>query len=327
MPQDRSKDSDSATVVVRRKPAGPKLDSPKTERPEAAPPVSTAPKTVVPKRPLPAAPAPEPIKPAPPSATVAPPLRRESADGIVKLTLNRPDARNALSRPLMAALQAQLGTIAKDRSVKVVIIAAKGPAFCAGHDLKEVRANPGREFYEGLFADCSALMQTIVSLPQPVIAEVQGMAYAAGCQLVATCDLAVAADVATFCTPGVNIGLFCSTPMVATSRNMPRKKMMEMLLLGDAISAMEAKQLGLVNKVVSASKLANETRAMATAIASKLPLVVKIGKEAFYKQLEMPLAQAYDYASRVMTENMLARDAEEGIDEFLQKRGPQWEGR
>jgi len=266
-------------------------------------------------------------KPAPPAATVAPPLRRESSDGIAKLTLNRPDARNALSRPLMAALQAALGTIANDRTIKVVVIAAKGPAFCAGHDLKEIRANPGRAAYEALFEDCSRLMQSIMALPQPVIAEVQGMAYAAGCQLVATCDLAVAADTATFCTPGVNIGLFCSTPMVAASRNLPRKKMMEMLLLGDAISAAEAKQLGLVNRVTTPAKLAAETRALAATIAQKSPLVVKIGKEAFYRQLEMPLAEAYDYASRVMTENMLARDAEEGIDAFLEKRKPSWEGR
>ena len=248
-------------------------------------------------------------------------------DGIATLTLNRPAARNALSVGLMGELQNALDAIATDRKIKVVVIGAEGPAFCAGHDLKEIRANPGRAAYETLFAQCSRLMQSIVTLPQPVIAKVQGFAYAAGCQLVATCDLAVAADTATFCTPGINIGLFCSTPMVAASRNLPRKKMMEMLLLGDAIPAADARDLGLVNRVVAPAKLEAETRALAEAIAKKSPLVVKIGKEAFYRQLEMPLADAYAYTSRVMTENMLARDAEEGIDAFLEKRPPKWEGR
>ena len=254
-------------------------------------------------------------------------LLRADRDGIATLTLNRPGARNALSQALMAELQAALDGIAKDRNVKVVIVGASGAAFCAGHDLKEVRAHPGRAAYDALFAQCSRLMQSIVTLPQPVIASVQGFAYAAGCQLVATCDLALAADTATFCTPGVNIGLFCSTPMVAASRNLPRKKMMEMLLLGEAISAQEALDRGLVNRVVAPAQLEAETRAMANTIAGKSPLVVKIGKKAFYRQLEMPLADAYDYASRVMTENMLARDAEEGIDAFLEKRAPKWEGR
>lgn len=264
---------------------------------------------------------------APPAQAAQPLLLRADRDGIATLTLNRPGARNALSVALMSELQAALDAIAKDRAIKVVIIGAEGPAFCAGHDLKEVRAHPGRAAYEALFAQCSRLMQSIVKLPQPVIAEVQGFAYAAGCQLVATCDLAVAADTATFCTPGVNIGLFCSTPMVAASRNLPRKKMMEMLLLGDATPAKEARDLGLVNRVVSPTKLEAETRAMAEKIARKSPLVVKIGKDAFYRQLEMPLAEAYAYTSRVMTENMLARDAEEGIDAFLEKREPKWEGR
>jgi enoyl-CoA hydratase/carnithine racemase len=252
---------------------------------------------------------------------------RDVRDGVVTLTLNRPAARNALSTGLMSALQAELDAIAVDRAIKVVIVTATGLAFCAGHDLKDIRANPGRAAYEALFAQCSRLMQSIVRLPQPVIAEVQGFAYAAGCQFVASCDLAVAAESATFCTPGVNIGLFCSTPMVAVSRNLPRKKVMEMLLTGDAISAREAERFGLVNRVVPADKLAAETRALAETIAAKSPLVVKIGKEAFYRQLELPLAEAYDYASRVMTENMLARDAEEGIDAFLEKRAPKWEGR
>src|SRR5690348_8149140 len=179
------------------------------------------------------------------AANAGPILKRANAGGIATLMLNRPAARNALSVGLMSALQDALDAIAEDRTIKVVIIGAEGPAFCAGHDLKEVRANPGRAAYEALFAQCSRLMQSIVKLPQPVIAKVQGFAYAAGCQLVASCDLAVAAETATFCTPGVNIGLFCSTPMVAASRNLPRKKMMEMLLLGDAIPAKDAMQLGL----------------------------------------------------------------------------------
>jgi enoyl-CoA hydratase/carnithine racemase len=254
-------------------------------------------------------------------------LLRADCDGIATLTLNRPAARNALSVELMGELQAALDAVATDRKIKVVIIGAEGPAYCAGHDLKEVRANPGRAAYEALFEQCSRLMQSIVKLPQPVIAKVQGFAYAAGCQLVASCDLAVAADTATFCTPGVNIGLFCSTPMVAASRNLPRKQMMEMLLLGEAIPAAEARDLGLVNRVVAPVKLEADTRALAETIAKKSPLVVRIGKEAFYRQLEMPLAEAYAYTSRVMTENMLARDAEEGIDAFIEKREPKWEGR
>src|SRR5687768_1177443 len=198
-----------------------------------------------------------------PAQAAEPILKRADRDAVATLTLNRPGARNALSIGLMSALQDALDSIAKDRAIKVVVIGAEGPAFCAGHDLKEVRANPGRVAYEALFDQCSRLMQTVVKLPQPVIAQVQGFAYAAGCQLVATCDLAVAADTATFCTPGINIGLFCSTPMVAASRNLPRKKMMEMLLLGDAIPAAEAKDLGLVNRVVPPAKLDAETRALA----------------------------------------------------------------
>ena len=214
-----------------------------------------------------------------------------------------------------------------DRSVKVVIIAANGAAFCAGHDLKEIRANPGQHHYEALFEACSKVMQTIQRLPQPVIAQVQASAYAAGSQLVATSDLAVAGESATFCTPGVNIGLFCSTPMVATTRNLGRKQAMEMLLTGEAIGAAKAAEWGLVNRVVPDEKLAESTMELARLIAEKSPLTVAIGKVAFYRQIEMPLEQAYDYASRVMTENMLARDAEEGIDAFLQKRPPVWEGR
>jgi enoyl-CoA hydratase/carnithine racemase len=258
----------------------------------------------------------------------SPVLRAQPAAGVVRLTLNRPRAYNSLSVGLMTALQAELDAIKAARdSVKVVIIAANGPGFCAGHDLKEVRANPGRQQYEALFRQCSMLMQSVVALPQPVIAQVHGVASAAGCQLVASCDLAVAADSARFSTPGVNIGLFCSTPMVALSRNMSRKHAMEMLLTGDLLPAARAAEIGLVNRVVPEAGLADAALALAQQIAAKSPLTVKIGKEAFYRQNEMPLAQAYDYASRVMTENMLARDAEEGIDAFIEKRDPKWEGR
>ncbi|WP_298725503.1 enoyl-CoA hydratase [uncultured Ferrovibrio sp.] len=256
----------------------------------------------------------------------APVLRDQPETGIVRLTLNRPKAYNSLSSGLMAALQAELDTIKADRSIKAVIIAGNGPGFCAGHDLKEIRANPGRQNYEALFRQCSMLMQSIVALPQPVIARVHGIATAAGCQLVASCDLAVAAETARFATPGVNIGLFCSTPMVALSRNVSRKHAMEMLLTGEMIPAHRAEAMGLVNQVVSEAELDEAALAFARLIAAKSPLTVKIGKEAFYRQLEMPLAQAYDYASRVMTENLLARDAEEGIDAFLQKRPPTWQG-
>jgi enoyl-CoA hydratase/carnithine racemase len=258
----------------------------------------------------------------------SPVLRAEPEAGIVRLTLNRPGAYNSLSVGLMTALQAELDAIkAAQNSVKVVIIAANGPGFCAGHDLKEVRANPGRRSYEALFRQCSVLMQSVVALPQPVIAQVHGVASAAGCQLVASCDLAVAAETARFATPGVNIGLFCSTPMVALSRNVSRKHAMEMLLTGELLPAARAAEIGLVNRVVPEAGLAEAALAVARQIASKSPLTVKIGKEAFYRQIDMPLAEAYDYASRVMTENMLARDAEEGIDAFIEKRAPEWEGR
>ncbi|HET6307046.1 MAG TPA: enoyl-CoA hydratase [Rhodopila sp.] len=253
-------------------------------------------------------------------------LLRHESDGISTLTLNRPAARNALSIDLMQALDATLAAIAADRSVKVVIIQGNGPAFCAGHDLRELRANPTRQAYEQVFALCSRLMQRIVRLPQPVIAQVHGVATAAGCQLVASADLAVAAETARFATPGVNIGLFCSTPMVALSRAVGRKAAMEMLLTGDMIDAARARDLGLVNRVVPDAGLPQATRDLAAQIAGKSPLTVAIGKEAFYRQAEMDLSHAYDYAAEVMTRNMLARDAEEGIDAFLQKRPPQWSG-
>jgi enoyl-CoA hydratase/carnithine racemase len=251
-------------------------------------------------------------------------LRHDSA-GIATLTLNRPAARNALSMALMQALDTQLTAIAEDPAIKVVIIAANGPAFCAGHDLREIRSTPTRTAYEQLFALCSRLMQRIVHLPKPVIAQVHGIATA-GCQLVASTDLAIAADTAHFATPGVDIGLFCSTPMVALSRAVGRKAAMEMLLTGDMVPAARAKELGLINRTVPAADLPHATLALATQIAAKSPLTVAIGKQAFYRQAEMDLAAAYDYASDVMTRNMLAHDAAEGIDAFLAKRQPQWTG-
>jgi enoyl-CoA hydratase/carnithine racemase len=260
-------------------------------------------------------------------AQEAPVLLRSDDDGITTLTLNRPAARNALSVGLMSAVQEALDAIARDARVKVVILAGNGPAFCAGHDLKEMRANPGREAYQALFAQCSRMMMTITRLPKPVIAKVHGIATAAGCQLVATCDLAVAARSARFATPGVNIGLFCSTPMVALSRAVGRKASMEMLLTGEMIGAERAEQLGLVNRAVDPERLDVEVTALARLIASKSPLVLAIGKEAFYRQVELDLDAAYEYASEVMTQNMLARDAEEGIDAFLEKRPPNWCGR
>jgi len=251
---------------------------------------------------------------------------RSNSDGVATLTLNRPAARNALSTGLMAALIDALDTLADDRTIKVVILAATGPAFCAGHDLKEMRSRPREEAHAALFDQCSQLMKSIVRLPKPVIAQVHATATAAGCQLVASCDLAVTADSARFATPGVNIGLFCSTPMVALSRNVAPKHAMEMLLTGDLISATDAHRIGLVNRVVPAEQLVEATQALAQQIASKSPLSVAIGKEAFYRQAEMNLDDAYAYASAVMTRNMMADDAAEGIDAFLTKRVPTWRG-
>ncbi len=253
-------------------------------------------------------------------------LLREDRDGIATLTMNRPQARNALSMGLMGELLEGLSALARDASVKVVILAGAGPGFCAGHDLRELRSQPRREVYQAVFRRCSELMLALQRLPKPVIARVQGVATAAGCQLVATCDLAVAAEEARFATPGVNIGLFCSTPMVALSRAVPRKQAMEMLLTGDMVGAARAQAIGLVNRVVPAADLEDATLELARRIASKSPLTVKIGKEAFYRQAEMEVAAAYAYASEVMTENMLARDAAEGIDAFLAKREPVWRG-
>jgi enoyl-CoA hydratase/carnithine racemase len=253
-------------------------------------------------------------------------LLRRDADGVAWLTLNRPGARNALSIALMRALVDELAKIEHDPAVKVVVIGGAGPVFCAGHDLRELRADPKREAYEATFKLCSRLMTAIVRLPKPVIARVHGVATAAGCQLVASCDLAVAADTARFATPGVNIGLFCSTPMVALSRAVGRKAAMEMLLTGELIDAPRAYALGLVNRVVSDAALDAEVAALAGQIVVKSPLTLAIGKEAFYRQAEMGLDEAYAFTSEVMTRNMLARDAAEGIDAFLGKRRPVWTG-
>ncbi len=246
---------------------------------------------------------------------------------VLRLTLNRANARNALSAGLIAALQSALDTV--PAGVRAVVLAADGPAFSSGHDLKEMTAHRddadgGKAAFAMLFAQCSKLMQTIVRLPVPVIAKVQGIATAAGCQLVASCDLAIASSEAKFATPGVNIGLFCSTPMVALSRNVAPKHAMEMLLTGEMIGADRAREIGLVNRVVPPAALEAETMALARLIASKPRRTVKIGKEAFYNQLEMGLAAAYDHASEVMTLNMLEGEACEGIGAFVEKREPRW---
>jgi enoyl-CoA hydratase/carnithine racemase len=263
------------------------------------------------------------IGPAPDAAV----LLRADTDGMATLTLNRPAQRNALSLALMAALTAELDAIAGDPSVKVVVIAGAGPAFCAGHDLRELRAVATRETYETTFDACRTLMLQITRLPKPVIARVHGVATAAGCQLVATCDLAVAEEGARFATPGVDIGLFCSTPMVALTRAVPRKQAMEMLLTGDMVPAARAREIGLVNRVVPAHRLDDEVTGLARQIAGKSPLTLAIGKEAFYRQIDLDLEAAYAYASEVMVRNMMARDAAEGIDAFIEKRRPTWQGR
>jgi enoyl-CoA hydratase/carnithine racemase len=259
-------------------------------------------------------------------------LLREDVEGVAVLTLNQPQSRNSLSEAMLEALGDALTAIAHDDTVRVVVLAANGPAFSAGHDLKELSRHRsdedrGRAYFKHIMTMCSAMMQQIVTLPQPVIAAVQGMATAAGCQLVASCDLAIASRAAKFATPGVNIGLFCSTPMVALARNVSRKHAMEMLLTGEPISAEHAERIGLVNRVVAPGREREEAINLARNIAGKSALTVKIGKEGFYRQLEMPLAEAYEYVSGVMVENMLARDAEEGIDAFIEKREPTWEDR
>jgi enoyl-CoA hydratase/carnithine racemase len=260
-----------------------------------------------------------------------PVLLREHRGNIALLTLNRPTARNSLSEALLVALGAALDEIAGDPSLRAVVVTGAPPAFCAGHDMREMHArradaDGGRAYFEALMRLCSSVMQKVVLCPKPVIAAVGGIATAAGCQLVASCDLAVSGEGSRFATPGVNIGLFCSTPMVALSRNVGRKAAMEMLLLGEMIDAARAERLGLINRAVPDGEVLSVALAMAEVIASKSPHTLRIGKEAFYAQVEMPMREAYDYASRVMAENMMARDAEEGIGAFLEKRAPRWQG-
>ena len=256
-----------------------------------------------------------------------PMLLREATGGVAYLTLNRPRARNALSLEMLGEVNQTLDAIKEDQSVRAVVIAGNGPAFCAGHDIRQLRSNPKRTYYKETFAACARMMLGVMRLPQPVIARVQGIATAAGCQLVATCDLAVAAEDATFATPGVHIGLFCSTPMVALSRNVGRKEAMEMLVLGEPVNAARAKEIGLVNAVVHETKLDEKILEMTDKITSKSSLTIAIGKEAFYRQLENGVEDAYVYASEVMVQNMMAEDAEEGMSAFIDKRQPVWRGR
>ena len=251
-------------------------------------------------------------------------------NGVYRLTLNDANRRNALSEEMMAKLKSSLTDATDNKSIRVIIIAGNGPAFCSGHDLKQMTAgrdsdDQGLAYFKKVFASCSELMQMIVEHPKPIIAEVSGVAAAAGCQLVACCDLAVAGKSARFITPGVNIGLFCSTPMVALSRNVSNKAAMEMLLTGEMVSADKAEHIGLINRVTDDADLKQETTALAELIASKSSLTLKIGKEAFYKQKDMPLSEAYDFASKVMVDNMLEHDAKEGIGSFLEKRKPKWQ--
>jgi enoyl-CoA hydratase/carnithine racemase len=256
-------------------------------------------------------------------------LLREIVGSVAVLTLNRPAARNSLSETMIGQLHASLNAIAEHKHIRAVVIAANGPAFSAGHDLKELtarRSDPdrGRAYFAQIMTACSAMMQAIVRLPKPVVAAVQGIATAAGCQLVASCDLAVASEDAKFATPGIDIGLFCSTPMVALSRNVPRKQAMEMLLTGEPVTADRAREIGLVNRVVPAGTELGAAIELAQQVALKSAYTIKLGKEAFYRQAEMSLADAYRYAAEVMTENMMARDAEEGIGAFIEKREPTW---
>ena len=251
-------------------------------------------------------------------------LNYTEEDTIAILTLNRPNQQNALSTDLMRALVSKLDKIKNNKDIKVVTLFANGNNFCAGHDLKELKLDRSEKRFKEIFELCSQLMTRIVKLPKPVIAGVQGIATAAGCQLVASCDLAIAAKNATFATPGVNIGLFCSTPMVAVSRNVSKKRTMEMLLMGNFINANKALDFGLINNVVEDKKLKDETLKIAKNIATKSTATVAIGKEAFYKQLEMSLEDAYAYTSKVMSSNMLEKDAQEGISAFIENRDPIW---
>jgi len=254
-------------------------------------------------------------------------LRNDRADGLTTLTLNRPNQFNSLSGDMLSALQSALDAIASDPKVRVVVIAGAGKAFCAGHDLKEMRANHNKGFMQALFKQCGKVMMTITQMPQPVIARIHGIATAAGCQLVSMCDLAVAADVARFATSGINVGLFCATPGVGLSRNLGRKQALEMLLTGDFIDAQAAMRQGLINRVVPLDMLDSEVDQLAGAIIAKSSLAIGMGKQMFYKQLEMGLDAAYQYAAEVMACNMMAEDAAEGIDAFIGKRKAEWKGR
>jgi enoyl-CoA hydratase/carnithine racemase len=273
-----------------------------------------------------------PILTAPDATVVCSPVLRENSGDIAVLILNRPRARNTLSEAMLQALRRALADIAEQKAVRAVVLAARGPVFSAGHDLKELtahrsEADGGRGYTQHIMQICSAMMLSILRLPQPVIAAVEGTATAAGCQLVATCDLAVTSSAAKFSTPGVHIGLFCSTPMVALSRNVGRKHAMEMLITGDTISADDAYRIGLVNRVVEPGMARQHALRLAQKISAKSPAVIKLGKEAFYRQIEMGIADAYAYASEVMVQNMMARDAAEGISAFLEKRPPNWHNR
>lgn len=257
-------------------------------------------------------------------------LERHDTGAVTRLVMNAPERLNALSDEMLAALHTSLDEIANNRSVRAIIISGNGKAFCAGHDLKQMTAgrqaeDGGRAYFKDLFDRCAAMMARVQTMPQPVIAQVHGIATAAGCQLVATCDMAIAAQDTKFGVNGVNIGLFCSTPMVALSRNIGRKQAFEMLTTGAFIEAERAETLGLINRVVAPEALENETMALADTVASKLGTAVKIGKEAFYNQIEMNVADAYAYTGDVMVENMLDRDTSEGIAAFLEKRDPTWE--
>lgn len=256
-------------------------------------------------------------------------LLREDRGAVAELTLNRPEALNALSDAMLAALTGQLAALAEDATIRVVILRGAGKAFCAGHDLREMQAarqspDAGRAYFQDLFTRCAVMMRAIRTLPQPVIAETHGIATAAGCQLVATCDMAVAAEGTRFGVNGVNIGLFCSTPMVALSRNIPRKQAFEMLTTGQFIDCARAEALGLINRTAPPGDLTDQTRALADQVAAKLTAAVRIGKRAFYEQAEMPIDAAYAHTAEVMAENMMWRDTSEGIDAFLQKRKPDW---
>ena len=254
-------------------------------------------------------------------------LIREDNNGICNLILNRPSAHNALSFKLLSSIKDEINLIKEDKRIRVLIISANGPSFCSGHDLKEINSNKNKNDYDKLFNLCSEVMLSLLKLNIPVIAKIHSTATAAGCQLVATCDLAIASTNAKFATPGVNIGLFCSTPMVAVSRKISRKPMMKMLLTGEPIKANYAKEVGLINDCFSKSKLSSEVFKVAKKIASKSNLTIKIGKQAFYRQLEMPLRKAYEHTSKMMTLNMMAMDAKEGISAFLEKRKPKWKNK